>query len=252
MSLNYDQSPTYGAEDLAGHDQEAWPSDYALASVPASQAIRLNSGYSTNLIDSSLIRICDIVFATALLITAFPFLIILACALQLDSPGRLFFVQQRIGRGGKSFPCIKFRTMCEDANERLAAHLASCAEARAEWARDFKLKDDPRITPLGKLARRYSLDELPQLLNIICGHMSVVGPRPIVEAEIPRYGEYFAHFCAVRPGLTGLWQISGRNDISYSERVALDCRYVAERSFVGYIKIIAQTVPAVLLARGSY
>jgi exopolysaccharide production protein ExoY len=161
-------------------------------------------------------------------------------------------VQQRIGRDGKMFPCLKFRTMCVGADKVLARHLDECAEARGEWARDFKLRNDPRITRLGNIARKFSLDELPQLLNIIAGHMSVVGPRPIVRDEIERYGRFFPNYCAVRPGLTGLWQISGRNDTSYAERVALDCRYVATKSFVGDVVIALKTVPAVLNAKGSY
>lgn len=199
-----------------------------------------------------LTRAFDVVAAALVLLAALPALVVLAIALQIDSPGRLFFVQQRIGRGGKMFPCLKFRTMCADADKVLARHLDECAEARGEWARDFKLRSDPRITRLGTVARKFSLDEFPQLLNIIAGHMSVVGPRPIVRDEIERYGRFFPNYCAVRPGLTGLWQISGRNGTSYAERVALDCRYVATKSFVGDVVIALKTVPAVLNAKGSY
>jgi exopolysaccharide production protein ExoY len=197
-------------------------------------------------------RLFDIVVASTLLLVALPALILLAIALQIDSPGRLFFVQQRVGRGGKMFPCIKFRTMCADAEKVLGVHLDTCAEARLEWARDFKLRADPRITRLGGIARKFSLDEFPQLLNIIAGQMSVIGPRPIVRDEIERYGRFFPNYCAVRPGLTGLWQVSGRNNTSYSERVALDCHYVAKQSFAGDLLIMFKTIPAVLHANGSY
>lgn len=199
-----------------------------------------------------LIRCFDVVSASLLLVIALPFLVLLAIALQIDSPGKLFFVQQRVGRGGRMFPCVKFRTMCEDAAAVLEEYLARCPSARSEWARDFKLRDDPRVTRLGKTLRKFSLDEFPQLINILLGHMSVVGPRPIISAEIDYYGHYFADYCAVRPGLTGLWQVSGRNDLSYDERVSLDSFYVARKSLAFDISIIFRTIPAVLGARGSY
>jgi lipopolysaccharide/colanic/teichoic acid biosynthesis glycosyltransferase len=198
------------------------------------------------------IRLFDIVFAATFLLLALPMLIVLAVALQLDSPGKLFFVQPRIGRNGDLFRCLKFRTMCENAEEVLARHLESCPRARAEWDADFKLRQDPRVTRLGAFARKYSLDELPQLLNILKGDMSVVGPRPIVTSEIVKYGACFADYCAVKPGLTGLWQVSGRNDVSYARRVALDRYYVRRKSFVYDLGIVMMTVPAVLKARGSY
>ena len=124
--------------------------------------------------------------------------------------------------------------------------------ARAEWDQDHKLRDDPRVTALGRFLRRSSLDELPQLLNILAGEMSVVGPRPIVEAEIRRYGRYFQDYCAVKPGLTGLWQVSGRNDVTYRRRVAMDVLYCRRKSLVLDLKIITMTVPALLSARGCY
>lgn len=197
-------------------------------------------------------RAFDLVVAVTMLLVALPFLIVLAIALQIDSPGRLFFVQSRVGRGGAMFPCLKFRTMCENADQVLAEYLAGSEEARAEWSRDFKLRNDPRVTRLGRLVRKLSLDEFPQLVNIVQGHMSVVGPRPIVAAEAERYGASFATYCAVRPGLTGLWQVSGRNDVSYRERVELDCTYVARKSVAFDCFIVLKTVPAVILSRGSY
>ena len=141
--------------------------------------------------------------------------------------------------------------MRTDADERLHHLLASDPQARIEWARDHKLRQDPRITPLGVFLRRSSLDELPQFLNVLRGEMSLVGPRPIVEAEIPRYGRYFVHYCANKPGITGLWQISGRNDVGYRRRVAMDVIYARRRSIGLYLWILLATAPAVLLRRGA-
>lgn len=200
----------------------------------------------------ALARARDILIALVAIIVLLPVLVLLSIAIWLDSPGPILFVHHRIGRGGRSFPCLKFRTMVVDSDHVLQQTLASSAEARAEWSRDHKLRKDPRVTRVGVLLRKTSLDELPQLLNIVAGHMSIVGPRPIVRAEIEKYGIYFRNYCSVRPGLTGLWQISGRNDVSYSERVRLDCEYVRTRSLAGDMAILARTVPAVLTSRGSY
>lgn len=204
------------------------------------------------LVYRALKRAFDILFALSFLIVAFPFLVLLAIALQIDSPGKLFFIQKRVGRNGRMFGCIKFRTMREDAEEVLAALLESSAEARAEWEADHKLRDDPRVSRLGAVARKLSFDELPQLINILLGEMSVVGPRPIVQGEVPKYGSFIADYCAVKPGLTGLWQVSGRNDVSYAERVQFDREYGARASFLFDLGIVLRTVPAVMLARGSY
>jgi exopolysaccharide production protein ExoY len=195
-------------------------------------------------------RAVDIVGALAILIVALPFLVILAALLKLDSPGKLFFVQQRIGRGGRVFPCMKFRTMCMDADLALQRHLASSSDARAEWARDHKLRNDPRITRLGGIVRKLSLDEFPQLINVLRGEMSLVGPRPIVRSEVPRYGRYFDDYCKVRPGLTGLWQVSGRNNVSYRRRVSIDCYYVRNKSLAFDITILLRTVPVMIFAKG--
>jgi len=197
-------------------------------------------------------RTFDIVFAVSFLIISLPFLILLAIALQIDSPGRLFFVQQRVGQHGRMFNCFKFRTMHEDAEKMLAELLESSPEARREWDLDHKLRNDPRVSRLGAVMRKLSLDELPQLLNILSGEMSVVGPRPIVRAEILKYGSFFADYCAAKPGLTGLWQVSGRNDTSYDERVQFDCEYRRKASFIFDLNIVLKTVPAVLGGKGSY
>lgn len=197
-------------------------------------------------------RAFDITFASTLLIVFAPLLCLLYLAVMLSSPGPAIFRQPRVGKDGKLFLCLKLRSMVIDAEARLQELLAADAEARAEWARDQKLRDDPRITPIGRFLRSSSLDELPQLWNILIGDMSVVGPRPIVEAETVRYGQFFSAYCAVRPGLTGPWQIGGRNDICYDERVQLDVGYVHNRSFAGDLAICFKTVPAMMYARGCY
>jgi exopolysaccharide production protein ExoY len=204
------------------------------------------------LLDHMAKRTFDVTFALCFLLVAAPVLILLAIALKLDSPGALFFVQQRVGRGGRMFGCIKLRTMRVDADTVLAHLLATCPTSRAEWAADHKLRNDPRVSRLGRVLRKLSLDELPQLFNILRGEMSVVGPRPIVQAEVVRYGPAFADYCAVKPGLTGLWQVSGRNDVSYADRVAMDREYRHRASFAFDLGIVLRTVPAVLGAHGSY
>jgi lipopolysaccharide/colanic/teichoic acid biosynthesis glycosyltransferase len=179
-------------------------------------------------------------------------MVLVAAAVFAQDGGPILFSHRRIGRGGRPFYCIKFRSMASGAETRLAAVLASSPAARAEWARDHKLRIDPRVTPLGNFLRRSSLDELPQLLNVLRGEMSIVGPRPIVEAEISRYGRRFRHYCAVKPGITGLWQVNGRNEVNYRSRVAKDCLSVKSQSPWLYLWIVVATIPAVLSRKGSY
>jgi lipopolysaccharide/colanic/teichoic acid biosynthesis glycosyltransferase len=162
------------------------------------------------------------------------------------------FAHRRLGKDGRHFRCLKFRSMAVDAEARLTQVLANDPEARAEWERDHKLRNDPRITRLGGFLRKSSLDELPQLFNVLKGEMSLVGPRPIVDAEVGKYGRRFRHYCAVKPGITGLWQVSGRNDTSYNARVAMDCVYAKRRNARMDLKVLFATIPAVLLTRGSY
>jgi len=192
--------------------------------------------------------------ALAGLILAFmsPFLAVVALLIWVEDGGPVFFSQMRVGRGGKRFPCMKLRTMSIDAPARLARLLETREDAREEWARDHKLKNDPRITWLGRFLRKASIDEFPQLINVIRGDMSLVGPRPIVDAEVVRYGRRFEAYCTVRPGITGLWQVKGRNDVSYRRRVAIDTIYCANKSFGLDMRIVAATVPVVLFRRGSY
>lgn len=204
-----------------------------------------------NPVNETILRLLDVVVGIVAVIVFGPLLIGLAIAIYVTSPGPLIFAQPRIGKNGREFRCFKFRTMVVDATDRLEQLLASDPAARAEWARDHKLRNDPRITPLGRFLRKSSLDELPQFFNLINGTMSIVGPRPIVNAEVVRYGRRFQDYCRVRPGITGLWQVSGRSDTTYRRRVALDVAYSKHRSLGLNIKIMLMTVPAVLAAKGS-
>ena len=180
-------------------------------------------------------------------------LILASIAIMLLLQGRPVFIRhQRIGRNGIPFLCLKFRTMVTDADAVLRRHLIASPSAFEEWQNTFKLKNDPRVTWLGRFLRKSSLDEIPQLWNILKGEMSVVGPRPIVEAEKTRYGMYIEHYCRVRPGLTGLWQVKGRSDTDYNTRVQLDVEYVGSISLLRDLKIVAMTIPAVLMSKGSY
>jgi len=200
----------------------------------------------------ALCRGFDIVIALAAILFTAPLLIMIALGVKLQDGGPALFGHERVGLGGRTFRCMKFRSMVVDADARLAALLASDPQARADWAKDFKLKRDPRITAFGDFLRRSSLDELPQLFNVLRGEMSIVGPRPIVRSEAYRYGARFESYCTVRPGITGLWQVSGRNDISYRRRVAMDAVYARSKCLSWDVKILLMTVPAVLLAKGSY
>ena len=191
-------------------------------------------------------RTGDIVFSLAVLGLGSPVLLVLAALVKLSSPGPVFYVQRRVGRGYQRFGCIKFRTMRPDADAVLAKVLAEDSTLRSEFERDFKLQRDPRITPVGRFLRRSSLDELPQFLNVLRGEMSVVGPRPIVDQELSRYGDYMDEVASVRPGLTGLWQVSGRNNLSYKKRVKLDLAYARGRSFNLDLAIILRTFGVLL------
>ena len=199
-------------------------------------------------------RTGDIVFSLAVLTLGSPVYLVLGVLVKLTSRGPVFYVQQRVGRDYRSFGVIKFRTMRRDADNVLGRLLAQSPDLAEEFRNDYKLKNDPRITPLGKFLRRSSLDELPQFLNVLRGEMSVVGPRPIVRDELERYGDRMDEVLAVRPGLTGLWQVSGRNNLSYATRVKLDVRYARYRNFWMDLRIIIRTIGVVLdpTDRGAY
>lgn len=197
-------------------------------------------------------RALDVIGAGLGLVLLAPFFLVVALLVRADG-GPAFFAHQRVGRGGKLFGCLKFRSMVIDSQARLEALLASDPAARAEWEATRKLKNDPRITRIGRFLRSTSLDELPQLINVLRGEMSLVGPRPVQEAEIDRYyGASAAHYMAVRPGITGLWQVSGRSETSYESRVALDVSYVSRPSMLADLSILLRTPVAVLSRRGAH
>ncbi len=203
-------------------------------------------------VGDGLIRVADILISLVAIVFLLPGLLAVALLVKLQDGGPVLFAQTRIGKGMRPFKCLKFRSMRVNAAELLEALLEKDPVARAEWAADHKLRSDPRITPLGAFMRKTSLDELPQLFNVLTGEMSLVGPRPIVEAEIVKYGRSMRHYCRQVPGITGLWQVSGRNDVSYNRRVALDRLFTRKLSVRLYAVILVMTVPAVLLRRGSY
>jgi exopolysaccharide production protein ExoY len=197
-------------------------------------------------------RAFDVATAALALIFLLPLFLMLVGVLLVAQGRPIFIRHSRIGRGGTSFPCLKFRSMVTNSDVVLREYLASNPAAREEWEETHKLKNDPRITALGRFLRKSSVDELPQLFNVIRGHMSLVGPRPIVRDEIVRYGAHIEDYLRVRPGLTGLWQVSGRSDVSYQHRVGLDVRYVREWSLRRDFVIIVRTIPALLRSSGSY
>jgi Undecaprenyl-phosphate galactose phosphotransferase WbaP len=194
----------------------------------------------------------DLAIATIASVFLVPLFAVLGVAIKLTSPGPVFYGHLRVGRGNSRFKAWKFRTMVANADAALLEHLARHPELQAEWERDHKLRSDPRVTRLGKWMRKWSIDELPQILNVFAGDMSIVGPRPIVEAEIPKYGEHFETFSSVLPGITGLWQVCGRNDTTYDERVQLDMYYVHHWSPWMDLYLLVRTVKTVLFTRGAY
>ena len=197
-------------------------------------------------------RVLDV----ALVLLALPILLstlaLIGLVVIVHTPGPIFFSHRRIGQDGRCFAMWKFRTMCLNSSTVLEQHLAQSPAARKEWAQTHKLKRDPRVTRVGLFLRRYSLDELPQLWNVLRGEMSLVGPRPIVAAEIEKYGSCFTCYCEVKPGVTGLWQISGRSTLPYEARVKLDCDYVKSWSIARDLKILALTLRSVANQHGAF
>ena len=191
----------------------------------------------------------DILLAVLLLPILLPVIAVLYVLVRLDGgPG--FYGHERVCRDERRFRCWKLRTMVPNSREVLERHLAENPEAAAEWARDFKLTDDPRITRVGAFLRRTSLDELPQLWNVLRGEMSFVGPRPVTADELPKYQGYEWCYLSVKPGITGIWQVSGRNDVDYETRVRMDVAYRTNRSFLGDVGIIVRTAGAVINSTG--
>lgn len=196
-------------------------------------------------------RAVDLVTASVALVVFFPVLLAIAALIRLTMRGPVLFRQNRVGYKGRPFRCYKFRTMYEDAEESLELYLAQNPAAAHEWAQKQKLQHDPRVTPLGRLLRKSSLDELPQLWNVLRGDMSCIGPRPILESELARYGEFAADYTKARPGITGLWQVSGRSRLTYEERVEIDRTYANSWSMQLDFWIVPQTVPALLRLDGT-
>lgn len=232
------------------------PDDILVAnSEPLVQAGAINVHLHQNLVNPlnrAAKRAVDVVFSTLALALLSPLYLALAVIIKINSRGPIFYAQQRLGQNGEHFTCLKFRTMQVDAAEGLKALLAADLDAQAEWEADHKLKNDPRVTRLGTWLRKSSLDELPQFVNVLRGQMSVVGPPPIVDDEIKKYERWSQMLFRVKPGVTGLWQVSGRNDVSYEERVGFDRFYVKNWSFRLDTTIIVKTVFTVLARRGAY
>jgi Undecaprenyl-phosphate galactose phosphotransferase WbaP len=197
-------------------------------------------------------RVLDLLFSVTALVILSPVLAAIALAIRLESHGPAIFGHTRIGQNGRAFKAWKFRTMVVNGDEVLEEHLRKNPAARAEWERDHKLRKDPRVTRVGAFLRKTSLDELPQLWNVLVSDMSLVGPRPIVEAEIPKYGNSFSLYTRVKGGVTGLWQVSGRNDVAYEERVKLDSFYVRNWSVWLDLCILYRTIGTVLFRSGAY
>ena len=197
-------------------------------------------------------RVFEVAIAGLLMILAFPVALVIALAIVLETRGPVFFGHTRIGKNYRRFRLWKFRSMVVDADVALRRYLEDHPEQRAEWRYNHKLKRDPRVTRVGRLLRRSSLDELPQLWNLLRGDMSLIGPRPIVEEEVAKYGPALSLYLLVLPGLTGMWQVSGRADTSYRRRVDLDTEYIRNGSFWVDVKILAKTVRVVVCGHGAY
>jgi exopolysaccharide production protein ExoY len=197
-------------------------------------------------------RLLDVVVAVPALLAALPLMVVVALLIRVTGGGSAIFAHERVGCNGRTFPCYKFRTMVRDADVALARHLASNPEAAIEWRETQKLRNDPRVTPVGRLLRKSSLDELPQLINVLRGDMSCVGPRPVTVDELQRYGEHARDYLSVRPGLTGPWQVTGRSNTDFPTRVSLDKHYVRNWSLVSDLAILAKTPFAVLRTAEVY
>ncbi|MFM5885579.1 MAG: sugar transferase [Novosphingobium sp.] len=196
-------------------------------------------------------RLLDLAATLTFIVVLFPAMLLLTIAVAIDAKGLPIFAHRRIGKGGRPFDCYKFRTMCHDAEARLESILVENPEMQREWNEHHKLSNDPRITRFGHFLRETSLDELPQLFNVLFGDMALVGPRPIVQAELPRYHRYLSSYLSVKPGLTGLWQVTCRSESTYRRRVAIDRVYAARKCLLLDVRILFATVPAVLSRKGA-
>jgi len=198
-------------------------------------------------------RLFDIGFSIFALIITLPITIPIAIIIKLTDGGNIIYGHERIGKDGKKFKVLKFRSMYMDADKKLKEILANDPKAREEWEKTFKLKNDPRVTPIGKFLRKSSFDELPQFINVLKGDMSVVGPRPVVEEELTKYYKEKAElYKSVKPGVTGYWQVEGRSDTDYDERIRMDEYYIKNQSFLLDLKIILKTIKIMLTGKGAY
>ncbi|MEG3927530.1 sugar transferase [Microcoleus sp. D3_18a_C4] len=196
-------------------------------------------------------RLFDILFSLSVLILFAPVYLLLAFLIALSSPGPIFYVQERVGKNRQRFYCLKFRTMVENADDILLEIMENSPHLRQEFEDNFKLKQDPRITWIGRFLRMTSLDEFPQFWNVLKGDMSVVGPRPLVEEELPRYGRHINKILTIRPGITGLWQVSGRNDIPYPRRVQIDLYYANDKNLWMDMWIVFKTIGVVIFPKNN-
>lgn len=206
-----------------------------------------------NIAERALKRLFDLISIVVILALFWWVIIGVAIAVRISGGSPVIYGHKRVGRNGREFKCYKFRSMVANADEVLAHLLANDPAAREEWERDFKLKNDPRITRVGRFIRKTSFDEFPQLWNVLMNDMSIVGPRPVVRKELDLYyGKALSHYESVKPGLTGLWQVSGRNDMEYDERVELDKRYVLSWNVFSDFMIVMRTVGVMFGKRGAY
>ena len=196
-------------------------------------------------------RLFDIIFSLSVLILCAPVYLAIAIAIAQTLAGSIFYIQERVGKNHQHFGCIKFRTMIPNADRLLDEMMAQSEDIRQEFSENFKIKNDPRITKIGKLLRITNLDEFPQFINVLKGEMSVVGPRPLVPEELERYGKHIDRVLTIKPGITGLWQVSGRNDLPYAQRIKIDVSYVEDRNFWLDLQIIFKTILLTVMTKNN-
>ncbi len=234
-----------------GLDASVFPVGFNAEAAQRAAACPAYTG-DRRMVERRIKRCVDVTLTLLLAMGAVPLIGLFALLIRATSPGPAFYAQLRIGQGGQRFWAWKLRTMVAGADQVLEAYLRHHPRERAEWAANHKLKIDPRVTWIGAVLRTTSLDELPQLWNVLRGEMSLVGPRPIVDAEVAKYGDTYRQYRQVPPGITGLWQVSGRNNTTYEERIALDRRYVDNWSLVLDLSILIRTVRVVFLREGAF
>ena len=228
-------------------DRAVYPEVAAAPRMSAMKPIGLNAA------EFALKRVFDLLSVVVILALFGWLMIVIAVMVRISGGNKILYGHMRVGRHGRPFKCLKFRSMVSNSDEVLRNLLETDPDAREQWERDFKLKDDPRITRIGRFIRKTSLDELPQLWNVVKGEMSIVGPRPVVQAEFEQYyGGAREHYLSVPPGLTGLWQVSGRNDLDYAQRVQLDKSYVENSNVFYDFMIVMRTVKVMVVRRGAY